>query len=280
MATPTLISEPGVYDDLPEDLYHSDLVPEGSISSTGIKDILQSAARFAYNRDNSRPEKTSFDIGKIAHAEILGTGAEVEVLAYGDYKTQAAQKEKKAAYAAGKVPLLTHEMDQVRAMVASFRASPYLALLQPDGKPERSIFWRDEATGVMCRARFDHSNWLTNLDLKTAADASPDGFATAAARYRYNVQDVFYRRGIRALCLAGDREPEFYFAAVEKEPPYLTAAYRMPTDALDVAEELVDRALRRFAECQRTGYWPGYPVGIQTLRFPRWATYLPEEDFS
>jgi hypothetical protein len=278
VTTPTLITEPGIYDGIPEDLYHSDPVPDGSISSTGVKDILSSPARFAYNQEHGRDPKKAWDIGKVFHALALGTGCDVAVLAFDDYKKQDAQKAKKAAYAAGQVPLLAREYAEVEAMFAAFRAAPVSRLLQPDGLPERSLFWQDDETGVWCRGRLDHSNGLTTVDLKTADDASPGGFAAACAKYGYHYQQVLYKRGIRALGLAGDLEPEFLFAAIETKPPYLSAVYDVPDDAIDVAEVRVSQALRRFAECQRTGYWPGYPTGITTLRFPRWALYLPEED--
>lgn len=276
----TLVTKPGVYDGMPEDLYHSDPVPAGSISSTGVKDILSSPARYAYNAEHGREEKKAWDIGKVFHALALGTGCDVEELAFENYRTKAAQDAEKKARAAGKVPMLAHEMAEVRAMEAAFRATPAAALLQPDGLPERSIFWQDDETGVWCRGRLDHSNGPNSLDLKTTDDASPGAFAASAARYGYHIQEVLYRRGIRALGLAGDlgSDPEFHFVAIEKKPPYLLAVYENDPEALVVAEELVSRALRRFAECQRTGYWPGYPAGITTLRFPRWALYLPEED--
>lgn len=278
MGSPSIITEPCVVDGMPEDLYHSDPVPGGSLSSSGVKDILKSPALFAYRRDHGRPDKKAYDVGKVVHAEILGTGCEVAELHYANYTTKPAQKDRDAARAAGKVPMLAHEMVEVRRIVAAFRAHPAAALLQPDGKPERSMFWIDEETGMWCRGRLDHSNGLNTVDPKTTDDASPWGFAQSAAKYGYHFQYALYLRGIRALGLAGDHRPEFHFIAIEKTPPYQVAVYQMPADAVAAAEVKVSEALRTFAECQRTGYWPGYPVGPTTLRFPRWATYLPEED--
>lgn len=274
---PLLITEPGVYDEMPEDRYHADPVPAGSLSSTGARELLGCPARYAYTQEHGRPDSRAFDLGKVAHAMILGTGAEYVALSYDAWTTKAAREARDEARAAGLVPLTRPEMEQAEGIAAAFRASPAAALLAEDGLPERSLFWVDDKTGIWCRARLDHSNGLTTVDLKTTRDADPHKFGRDAATYGYHIQAAFYLRGIRALGLAGDLEPEFVFALVEKVPPYLTSTPALDAEALAVGDELVGRALRRYVECERTGYWPGYPAEIVTVSLPRWATYLPEE---
>lgn len=275
---PTVITEPGLYDGMAEDVYHADPVPAGSLSSTGARELLACPARYAWAQEHGRPDTKAFDLGKVVHAEILGTGARYITLPFENWTTRPAQKARDAARAEGLIPLTTIEREQVRAIVAAFLTSPAASLLTEDGDAERSIFWIDDETGVWCRARLDWSNGLTTIDVKTAEDASRAGFSRDAARYRYHVQYAMYLRGIRSLGLAGrSREPEFVFAVVEKRPPYLVGTYILDAEAATVGDELVSRALRRFAECQRTGVYPGYPAGIVTVSLPRWATYLPEE---
>lgn len=274
---PTVITEPGLYDGLPEDQYHLDPVPGGSLSSTGARELLTCAAKFAWTQEHGRPERTTFDIGRAVHGLVLGTGPELVEVKAANWRTDLAKNAKAAAYARGAVPLLTSDMEVIREIAAAFQAHPAAALLTEDGRPERSLFWVDDETGVWCRARLDWSNGLTTVDLKTADDASPEHFAKDIANYGYHVQYALYLRGIRALGLAGPREPEWVWAVVEKTRPYLIGTYAPHPDDLAIGDELVSRALRKFAEGQRTGYWPGYPAGITTIRLPRWATYLPED---
>jgi hypothetical protein len=42
-------------------------------------------------------------------------------------------------------------------------------------------------------------------------------------------------------------------------------------DVLEAARRENRRLLNRYAECKRTGIWPGYPAGIQQINLPRWA---------
>jgi hypothetical protein len=281
MTTPTvplLVTEPGLYDGMPEEQYHSDPVPAGSLSSTGARELLGCPAKYAHSQEHGRPDSKAFDLGKVAHALILGTGAQYAALPYDDWKTKKAQQERDAARAAGLVPLTRGELAQAEAILAAFRTSPAAALLAEDGLPERTLVWVDEETGVWCRARLDWSNELTTVDLKTTKDADPYQFGRWAATYGYHIQEAFYLRGIRTLGLADN--PEFVFALVEKTPPYLTSAVVLDAEAVAVGDELVSRALRRYAECDRTGYWPGYPTGIVTVSLPRWATYSSQEDWA
>lgn len=279
-AAPTVVTEPGAYDGMAEDLYHLDPVPGGSLSSTGARELLGCPAKYAHTQEYGRPDTDAFDLGKVAHALILGTGAGYVTLPYDDWTTKPAQTKRKEARAAGLVPITRPQFAQAEAIAFAFYASPAVALLAEDGLPERSIFWIDEETGVWCRARFDWTNWLTSVDVKTADDASPQHFPKDVANYGYHVQRSFYVRGIQALGLADGRAPEFVFAAVEKKPPYLIGTYVLDAEAIAIGDELVSRALRKFAECQRTGYWPGYRTDITTISLPRWATYLPQEDWA
>lgn len=273
----SVVTEQCVVDGMAEDTYHLDPVPGGSLSSTGAREILNCPARFAWNQEHGREDTKSFDLGKVAHALILGTGAQYQALPYTDWTTKRAQQDRKDARAAGLTPLTLPELAQAEAMAAAFRASPAGALLTPDGLPERSLFWIDDETGVWCRARVDWANALTYLDLKTTADAHPGHLGKSVADFGYHVQEAFYERGIRALNLADGRAPEFLFAFVEKKQPHFVTTAVLDAEARSIGDELVSRALRRYAECQRTGVWPGYPTDIVTVSLPRWATYLPEE---
>lgn len=64
------------------------------------------------------------------------------------------------------------------------------------------------------------------VDLKTARDASPNGFTRAIADHSYDVQRAWYLDALRWLT---GETAEMVFVAVEKEPPYLVAVHQLPT---------------------------------------------------
>jgi hypothetical protein len=48
--------------------------------------------------------------------------------------------------------------------------------------------------------------------------------------------------------------------------------YALTGDDLTRAWDEYQRHLQRFAECKRTGIWPGYDGKIQTLTLPAWLS--------
>ena len=42
-------------------------------------------------------------------------------------------------------------------------------------------------------------------------------------------------------------------------------------DVLDAARRENRRLMDTYAECKRTGVWPGYPAGINLINLPAWA---------
>lgn len=271
------IDAPGVYD-IDEDTYHKDPVPGGSLSSTGARKLLPPScpALFKHEQDNPSGPKKHFDYGHAAHLKVLGRGAPIVVCDFEDWKTKPAQEKRKAAYAEGKTPLLRHEHDQVEAMAAALKAHPFAAaLFDPSrGTPEQSLFWIDEETGVWCRARLDwmpaaQPGRLILADYKTCVSVEPGALQRAVHQYAYFLQAAWYLDGVSALGIAQDAA--FVFVAQEKQPPYLVTVFEVDSVALALGHERSHKARRLYAECSRSGRWPGYSLDVQVISLPPWA---------
>jgi hypothetical protein len=156
-----MIDQPGVYD-IPADVYHSDPVAGGSLSSSGARKLLPPScpALFRHWADEGQEHKATFDLGHAAHAEVLGVGAPLAVVDADDWRTKAAKQQRDTAYAAGATPLLRNDYEQVHAMAAALRAHPVAgSLFTPGtGRAEQTLVWRDDEFGVWRRAMLD---WLT-----------------------------------------------------------------------------------------------------------------------
>lgn len=285
IAKPVEVTEPGVYD-LPEEAYFADPVPEGSLSTSGAKLLLECPAKFEWARTHPEPHKRAYDLGHVAHRLTLGKGADFKALDFKDYKTKAAQLAKAEAYAAGKTPILRHELDAATEMAAAVLRDPLAgALFNPKrGKPEQSLFWRDPETGVMRRARLD---WLPDgsgrrfivPDLKTANSADPRGLGKVCHNFDYAMQADAYLEAVRALGLAKD--PSFVFVFVEKAGPFLVQLGQLDAEAMRVGRERNRRALEKYVECRTSGVWPGYTPTPQVvpISLPSWAIYQHDNDF-
>lgn len=140
-------------------------------------------------------------------------------------------------------------------------------------------------------------------DLKTTEDASPEGFAKSIANWRYDVQHAYYIDGTRLALEQGKCTPpqegkaelsvywtdpvtgvlcrcrpdfwrgypkHFAFIAVEKKPPYAVGVYVLDSEGVEIGRAQYQHDLRVYAECVRTGEWPGYGDKIQTINMPAW----------
>jgi hypothetical protein len=276
---------PAIVDGLSAEAYHADRT---SISSSGLRALLTPGcpAQFKYDRDHPQPPKREFDLGHAAHLLVLGEGPELQVIDFPDWRKKDAQIERDEAYLAGKIPLLTKDHDMVQAMAEAIRQHPVAGpLFTPDGGvAEQSIFWTDPRTDVRCRCRPD---WMPHrgdgrlvvVDYKTAKAVDPAALAKAVYERGYHAQAAHYLDGVKAAGLHGDREPAFVFVFQSKTAPYLVHLVELDFPALALGAARNERALRAYAEAERTGIWPGFNDRITYLPLPPWAEKRDQEEY-
>ena len=276
-----IVTRRGMYS-IPEADYHADPVPGGSLSCSGAKLLLPpgSPARFDWARKNpgDRPRSAAMEFGTAAHREVLGVGWDYAVSPHGDtWKPRKAQDWAAGQRAAGVVPLLPREREQITAMAAAIASHPTASLLLRGDEVwhEQSLFWEDPDTGIWRRARLDAVKLYGRVlivDYKTSVSADPEEFAKLAGRYGYHRQDAWYRDAV--LHTTGDMDPGFCFVVQEKDPPYCVAVYELEAEDVLAGAERNAAACRKYAECAAAGVWPGpQPAGdvITRIGLPRWA---------
>lgn len=275
---------PVIVPDLPEVDYHA----SPALSSTGARTLLDSPARFQWQRQHPITSET-FDFGTTVHTMVLGVGAEPVPLDFDSWRTKASQEAAAEVRAAGDVPMLRDAYDAARscadAVLADRRAKAILARCD---QREVSMFAEDPATGVAMRARLDlygAGDEPLAADLKTAASAADDDFARAAANHGYAVQMAWYQH-VRALVTGDDTPIPFRFVVVEKSPPYLVNVIELDAEFAQIGRSQVERALRRYVECATAGDWPGYqnpdpdkPDDPNLVGPPNWLIYSEEMEF-
>lgn len=158
-------------------------------------------------------------------------------------------------------------------------------LYSPERRVELSLVWDHEVadprfpengSALRCKARPDvFSPALAGgaiVDVKSCVDASEDAFARSVHKYGYHMQAAHYTDGAHANGLPAEH---WTFIAVEKEPPYAVAVYRLMEAAIDAAGEQLAPLLRRYKECVDSGFWPAYQNDgrddIQDLTLPDYA---------
>lgn len=253
--------------------YHAD---SEFIGKSGLDLIARSPAHYwARYLDPNRvePEPTpAMRFGELVHSVLLEperAAADYVVMPAGlDRRT----KEGKAWCAENETKLIVSasDWDTATRMREVLMANAFVRQALERGVAEQAVRTTHPDTWAGLKAKpdwFDARSGLV-LDLKTTADAHPDEFAKSVVRYRYHVQEAFYRDVLR---WAGYEVKRFVFAAIEKEPPYALAVYDLEPEAVELGRQLYERDLTVYAACKDSGIWPAYNPEPRTLNLPAWA---------
>jgi hypothetical protein len=271
---------------LSADEYHADPAPRPSLSSTLARKLLDQSPLHAWtasprlNPDWQPTDRKTFDVGRAAHREVLGAGADYAVIpddilaVNGAASTKAAKDFIAAAREAGRTPISAETAELVETMAAKLRPRLREAGITLD--PDRSeLAALAEIDGVCVRALIDNaperSPYL--IDFKTTMDASPAACIRSVTGYSYDVQAAHYLDAWEAA--TGERR-RMLFIFQEKEPPFEVGFVELHDAADDEADWLLDarhkcaEARLIWGECLASGVWPGYPARIAVVGAPSW----------
>lgn len=264
---------PGCFSaELDASVYHS---TPCTISQSGMQHLLRSPLH--YKAYLEAPRDTAPNIGTATHAAILEPSKFIND--YTVYPGRRSGKDWDAFLTAnpGKVILSETEMAAVRGMqkaVHNFTDFP-LKQSMPLGTPEKSIFWIDPATGVLCRVRIDLLTQAVIFDLKTVGDARPDGFIRQLVQKEYDLQVAMYTEGVKRFF--GHTIP-FIFITVETAAPHGAWLHPAGESILENGQRKFRRGLVAFQQLMKTNDWHGYRNAISTLELPKYAMLTPTPD--
>lgn len=280
------VDGPGLYLGVDMETYRADPCPAPSLnSSTARLALFRSLAhaKTAHPRlsepwqdgdEDEAPEKVitrAMDIGSAAHALSFGVGAEIALIHAPDWKKKDVQEARKAARAAGEIPLLPKEYRRAKAM-ADIAGPVITGLLEGSVVAEAMIAWQ-EGAGFWRRALVDRMRGDARvvIDYKTTElDVSP---AMAKARVfsaEHYFQEAFYRRGLDVLDPEGRGRRRFCFLYQEQHPPFTLCVVETDEAGRTWGEEQVAAACNLWDRALVTEEWPGYPLGPHLATPPTW----------
>jgi hypothetical protein len=272
------ISQPGIYD-ISMEQYHSDCCVGPSISSGGLNLINSECPAIYWGRSYLNPAgKSDIDtkalaVGKAAHALALGEpefAAHFAILPFDSMRTNEAKAWRDKTEAEGKVILRADDFEMVKAMAAAIKRSPQCSRAFRDGKPERSLIWQDEQTGVWLKSRPDwlpddpSAGWI--IDYKTTADLRPRKFSAQAFECGYHLQAALQVDGCRAVL--GVDPLGIGHVVQEKAEPYLAELRLFTYEQIEFGRREYRRALVTFARCWERKQWPGYTSEATYIETP------------
>lgn len=290
------ITKPGVYAGIPLDVYHSQELFDGpSVSSSGLRKIFNESPAHFFDEWSGNPnrkeakDKRHFVLGRAVHHVFLGEPFFAKLFCvqpeeYADAKTG---EMKKWTYnagvckawrdemtAAGRSILLASEVANIRGMALRLGQNPLVRDGLLNGQIERSIFWRDEQTGIWVKVRPDAIPTDSGdfADLKTTTSVRWTELTRAIAEYGYHQQGALIREAARRVCKI--ERPTFTLCFIEKESPWCERVVQIKDADLDRGEKQNRVALDLMADCLKAGRWPG-PGGDREdaahIEMPEWA---------
>jgi hypothetical protein len=183
--------------------------------------------------------------------------------------TVAAVKWWDAWEADGRETISTTDANAIGGMVASVLGSQCKDYTH-GGRSEVVLLWEDKPHGFYRKARLDYLQaepyGSVITDVKTTEDASEGAFEYSVWKYGYYLSAAYYVDLYEAI--TGDR-PFFSWLAVEKRPPYFSKVHQIGDKTLQGGRNLYRKLLDHWAECLKTGVYPGYG-GPSTLELNTW----------
>jgi hypothetical protein len=172
------------------------------------------------------------------------------------------------AQQADKLVVSQDEFDSMVGVVSALDADPVSrAWFASEGPTELSIVWDDPDTGLRLKGRIDKlaTRLQVLADLKTTRDCQR--FPTQIAERKYHRQGAMYLNGWEVLTGEVYR---FGLAAVENLKPFGVMSALVREADVEQGHEEFKAMLRRVADAQRSGIWPGY-TSPDEWALPAWA---------
>jgi exodeoxyribonuclease VIII len=260
--------EPGFYHGVPNQAYHD---------GPGLgHSIIVRLVNWTPAHSRIPVEKTKeMDFGSALHAMIFEFELFKKQYVFTDryFRSKEDRAWKAEQEAAGRIVLKKADEERLIGMakaVAACRSA--MDLLEGEGEAEISGYWYDPYfPEVLCKFRVD---WLRKpsgvcVDLKTTKDARPSNFIRSAHNFGYHLQAAHYTYGLTQITKI--EHDQFFFIAVEKEPPYGVNVYQAAPEFIQLGQIECQRGLKVYADCLKTKTWPAYPDQTLSLPLPGWV---------
>ena len=283
-----VVTEPGIYANVPIDVYHGqDWLDGPSISSSGLRKIASESPAHFFCEWSGNPEREpqsasrALILGQAAHHLLLGEDhfSTRFIMQPEELDGEPWQGNRKACRAwlgaqsvAGRIVIKADEIKTIRGMAKSLGAHPLIQHGLLNGRVERSMVWRCKDTGLWKKARPDV---LPNdsgmfVDLKTTAAVFDDDVRKSIFEFGYHQQGALICEGWATL--TGQKDTVFSLVFVEKSAPFCCRVITLTDEDLARGERQNFAAMDVFAQCLDASQWPGPgKYDGEYMHIPQWA---------
>lgn len=182
----------------------------------------------------------------------------------------------------GRIPVSVDGSIQASIAAEKIRSDPYFAALMEGAKfqvlVEGEYHWNGIIVPVRCLIDVvpdaDGLEGHVLADGKTSMNASAEAFQNQIHRYGYDAQAAFDIDLFNAA--TGERRNQWAFIVQENYAPFAIASHYIdeedfgPTPFIKNGRNTYTAAIQRYANCLKTGKWPGYTDGWNRLEPLPW----------
>jgi exodeoxyribonuclease VIII len=263
-----------------------DYVKWDAVNISKLKPMADSPMHCRYEMDHPK-ESDEMDVGSALHVATFEPGRFEKEFYVGKEEYNAstnigkAVKARELEEAAGRTYLRRNkgeavDCESVEGMSASLHThGPAKRFLEMAGQCEVSAIWKDPVTGLMCKCRFDKLTpkeaspfkRMVIVELKSTGkgQARMDRFGEQIKKWKYAPQAAYYMWAVKIIT---GEAPLHVFLAVENVPPYAANWGTLDDADLNTGSLQFRKWLNRYAECVKSGTWPGYsetPTPVFTM---------------
>ena len=279
--TPLTTDLIGIHTSMPAEQYHR----YGGASASRLMKLWKSTPAHLWEQLKTPFEPTpAMMIGTLGHALVLEPDQELPALAVMPETYPADDGPKKwnansnwckdwlkRKRIEGMIPLSRTDYDNAHAAAAALAKHPLIAPVLKDCETELTLITRDETNDVYVRCRFDvvpKGDFLADCKFTGQLD---DQWPKHAYNSGYHIQAGFNLLVWNACCGADTPKTGFKFLVVENKPPFDVRVFTCTPEFIEAGRAEAIRLLTVYAECERTGIWPGSPAVETECGLPRWA---------
>jgi hypothetical protein len=266
--------DPGAHDLSIED-YHA----SAGISRSAISELKKSPLHYwemYINKHKKKEPSREMIIGSAVHTLFLEPNLFEHYFAIRkkfDGRSNEGKKYKKdfEKKSLGKTIIEEDWVDTIGNIVESLNGHAKATRIIKDASVEKSYYWVDNDTGLLCKARPDIYNQNLQIlsDLKTTKEADPDSFRRNLISGDYHIQAAMQREGIYRI--TGKVVNDFVFIVAPTERPYKPYIYRIEEEVIEQGLFEFKQALGLLSMCYQSNKWDAERDEIITLTLPRWA---------
>jgi hypothetical protein len=214
-------------------------------------------------REKSPPKDTAaLALGRAIHCALLEPEKWAQYVKQPDFGDQRYKenKERRATWFAenvGKITLDPDDYDMAARCAEEIRAHREAMGLIVGGRHEQTIQWVDSETGIKCKARLDNLRPRDISDIKSTRHKTPRDFLRDATNLLYYGQLSWYHDGAVAAGVLPESADLPSIVAAQTCEPYDVMPFRMTRNAYWTGQRLWQTLIKRYADCEAAGWWPG-----------------------